>query len=223
MMPSTAILFSAGLDSTVLAVAEARRGPVHPIYVATGLAWESEERDAVDRLLVHPTFAGRLAPIAHLEFTARDLYPDSHWAIRGDPPDFDTPDEEVFLTGRNVMLLGKAAIYCAQHEISRIALAPLMGNPFPDATVAFFDAMSRAMTLGLDYPLDVVAPFLTKRKPDVVRLGLELGVPLDLTLSCMNPTSGRHCGRCSKCRERRDAFLEAGVTDDTRYEVTPAR
>ena len=44
-----------------------------------------------------------------------------------------------------------------------------------------------------------------------------LGVPLALTLSCMNPQGDRHCGRCSKCRERRDAFREAGVADPTDY------
>ena len=47
----------------------------------------------------------------------------------------------------------------------------------------------------------------------MIRLGLELDEPLERTLSCMNPTpDGRHCGRCSKCRERRDAFAEAGVS-----------
>ena len=60
-------------------------------------------------------------------------------------------------------------------------------------------------------------------KHDVIRLGVELGVPLELTLSCMNPKDGAHCGQCSKCRERRDAFHEAGVPDRTRYATVPAR
>ena len=44
-----------------------------------------------------------------------------------------------------------------------------------------------------------------------------------LTLSCMQPKNGMHCGRCSKCRERRDAFREAGVGDPTAYRHTPIR
>ena len=53
----------------------------------------------------------------------------------------------------------------------------------------------------------------------MIRLGATLGVPLELTLSCMQPVDGLHCGRCSKCRERRDAFTEAGVDDPTPYAV----
>jgi 7-cyano-7-deazaguanine synthase len=222
-METTAVLLSAGLDSAVLAASEARRGRVQPIYVSAGLAWEAGERAALERLLAEAPFDGALAPLAHLTFTVADLYPTTHWALRGEPPAFDTPDEDVYLAGRNVALLSKAAIYCARHGIGRIALGPLAGNPFPDATAPFFEAMARALSLGLAHPIVVHAPFASMEKADVIRLGVELGVPLALTLSCMNPQDGLHCGRCSKCRERRDAFADAGVADPTAYAVAPIR
>jgi 7-cyano-7-deazaguanine synthase len=218
----TAVLLSAGLDSAVLAAAEARRSRVQPIYVSTGLAWEAEELAALERLRATRPFAGMDAP-ATLTFTVRDLYAPTHWALRGEPPAFDTPDEDVYLTGRNVILLTKAGIYCAQQRIERLVLGPLAGNPFPDATPDFFTAMARALSLGLAHPLVVDTPFATLHKHDVIRLGVELGVPLELTLSCMNPKDGAHCGLCSKCRERRDAFREADVPDPTRYATVPAR
>ena len=220
---ATAVLLSAGLDSAVLAASEARESTVHPIYVSAGLAWEPEERKALGRLLEHPPFAGRVAPLVELTFTVRDVYPATHWALRGEPPAFDTPDEDVYLTGRNVVLLSKAAIHCAQRGIPRVALGPLAGNPFPDATFEFFDAMARALSLGLAHRLEIAAPFATMHKADVIRLGADLGVPLELTLSCMNPRDGKHCGQCSKCRERRDAFAEAGVVDRTEYATAPPR
>jgi 7-cyano-7-deazaguanine synthase len=222
-MNTTAVLLSAGLDSAVLAASEARRGRVQPIYVSAGLAWESAELTALDRLLAEAPFAGALAPVARLTFTVADLYPATHWALRGEPPAFDTPDEDVYLAGRNVALLSKAAIYCARQGIGRVALGPLAGNPFPDATAEFFEAMAHALSLGLAHPIAVDAPFASMDKSDVVRLGVELGVPLALTLSCMNPQNGLHCGRCSKCRERRDAFREAGVADPTAYASAPVR
>jgi len=216
------VLFSSGLDSAVLAASEARASDVHPLYVSTGLSWEPEELAAVARLLAAPVYAG-LAPIARLSFTVTDLYPATHWAIRGTPPAFDTPDEDVYLTGRNVILLSKAAVYCAQQKIPRIVIGPLAGNPFPDATPEFFATMARALSLGLAYDIAIDAPFVTMDKSEVVRLGVTLGVPLGSTLSCMNPQSGLHCGQCSKCRERRDAFHDAGVADPTTYATTPIR
>jgi len=225
---TTAVLLSAGLDSAVLAACEARSSHVQPIYVSTGLAWEQQELAALDRLLATVPFTS-LLPLVRLTFTVSDLYPASHWALRGEPPAFDTPDEDVYLTGRNVILLTKAAIYCAQHGIERIALGSLAGNPFPDATPAFFAAMARALSLGLAHQIRIDTPLAQKEKSDVIRIGVELGVALELTLSCMNPRlrgqtpAIEHCGLCSKCRERRDAFNEAGVEDKTPYAVQPAR
>jgi 7-cyano-7-deazaguanine synthase len=217
-----AVLFSSGLDSAVLAAAEARAAVVHPIYVSCGLAWEQEELTAAERLLAAPAFRGVL-PVTRLVFAVDDLYPASHWALRGTPPGFDTPDEEVYLTGRNVVLLSKAAIHCVQRGIARIAIGTLAGNPFPDATTDFFKAMAKAMSLGLAHNIAVEAPLVQMHKTDVIRLGQQLGVPLELTLSCMNPRDGLHCGECSKCRERRDAFREAGIADPTRYTRIPLR
>lgn len=213
----TAVLCSAGLDSVVLLAEEAARGPVTPIYVAVGLAWEHDEREALRRLLELPPLAGRTAPARVVTFDMRDVYPATHWAIRGEPPAYDTPDEEVYLAGRNLVLITKAAVLCAQLRLSRIVLGPLAGNPFPDATPAFFEAIARAASLGLDAAIAVDAPYRHLEKHKVIARGVALGVPLHLTLSCMSPREGRHCGACSKCRERHDAFREAGLEDPTHY------
>jgi 7-cyano-7-deazaguanine synthase len=213
-------MLSGGLDSAVLAAEEARTFVVHPVYVAGGLAWEEGEQDIVRRLLNSPPFsngAHRVMPLTRLEFSLRDVYPATHWALKGTPPAYDTPDEDVFLHGRNIALLSKAAVYAASRHISRIVVAPLAGNPFPDATAEFFEALNAAFSLGLAAPVDISAPFAHLHKEDVVRKGAALGVPFELTLSCMNPSGTTHCGLCSKCRERRDAFLAAGITDPTIY------
>ncbi len=217
-----AVLCSGGLDSVVLLADVARRMPVQPLYVGVGLAWEAEELAMLERLLRTPAFRG-VRPVATLHFDMRDVYPASHWAITGTPPGFDTPDEDVYLEGRNVVLLTKAAVYMARAKLSRVFVGLLAGNPFPDASREFLDAMARALSLGLAAPIAIEVPFAQLHKADVIKLGHSLGVPLELTLSCMQPASGLHCGRCSKCRERRDAFREAGVEDRTTYAVAPPR
>ena len=214
----TLVLLSGGLDSAVLAAHEAQTSRVLPIHVGVGLAWEAAELALLDRLLRAPVFAGSVEPLIRAEFTMRDVYAPTHWAIRGTPPAYDTPDEDVYLPGRNLVLLTKAGLVAAKHHAHRIALGPLAGNPFPDARPQFFTAMSKALSLGLDHSIEVATPFLDWEKEDVIKRGVELNVPLELTLSCMNPSAGpQHCGSCSKCRERRDAFANAGVVDPTTY------
>lgn len=216
-MASSLVLCSAGLDSAVLVAMEAREQRVQPVYMAAGLAWEQAEQEMLARLLPALRAGDRIAPPVRLEVDMRDVYPAAHWAVRGTPPAYDSPDEDVYLEGRNVVLLSKAAVFAARNGLSRIAIGPLAGNPFPDATPEFFGAMARALSIGLDHPLDVVTPLADMHKSEVIKVGVSLGVPLELTMSCMNPQRGRHCGRCSKCRERRDAFNEAGVKDPTAY------
>jgi 7-cyano-7-deazaguanine synthase len=220
-----AVLCSGGLDSVVLLADVARRARgarVVPLYVSVGLAWEEEERAMLERLLRAGVF-GVAEPLVALRFEMRDVYPATHWAIRGEAPAFDTPDENVYLDGRNIVLLAKAAVFMSRAKLSRVFIGPLAGNPFPDATAEFFDAFARALSIGLASPIAVIAPYATLHKSDVVKLGRDLGVPLEQTLSCMQPEQGLHCGRCSKCRERRDAFREAGIEDPTQYAVAPLR
>jgi 7-cyano-7-deazaguanine synthase len=206
----------------VLAAHEATSTRVVPVYVSVGLAWEDAEVAMVERLLASKPYAN-VAPLARVSFTMTDVYSPSHWAIRGVPPAYDTPDEDVYLTGRNLVLLTKAGVIASKAGAHRIALGPLAGNPFPDARPEFFDTMSRALALGLDHAIEIATPFLTWEKDQVITRGIELGVPFDLTLSCMNPRAGatgalpQHCGLCSKCRERRDAFAAAGVPDPSVY------
>jgi 7-cyano-7-deazaguanine synthase len=202
------VLFSGGLDSAVLLALERRdHATVWPLYVRAGLAWETAELGVARTLLALPPFAGRVQGLRVLDADMRDLYPPTHWALTGQPPGYDTPDEDVYLPGRNLLLIAKAAVLCQQLGASRLALGLLAGNPFPDATPQFFEAVSRAATLALDHPLDVATPLASMHKDDVVRLGRELGVPIDRTVSCMNPQAhGTACGRCSKCRERDQAL-----------------
>lgn len=222
----TAVLLSGGLDSAVLLAEEASRAETQPIYVSAGLAWEPAERATIARFLASDGVGRQVRPLVSLSVDMRDVYAATHWSIQGRPPAYHTPDEEVYLPGRNIILLGKAGVYCAAAGIERLVLGTLAHNPFPDATPEFRSAIAHALSLGLAHPLRIEAPYAGVSKAEVVRRGVGLGVPFELTLSCMNPLAAasavepapaRHCGACSKCRERHDAFLEAGITDTTDY------
>jgi 7-cyano-7-deazaguanine synthase len=220
---TVAVLFSAGLDSAVLLADALVHATARPIYVRAGLAWEDAELELASRLLNAAPYRGHAAPLVTLTVDMRDVYPSTHWAVRGEAPGFDTPDSDVYLEGRNIVLLSKASVFMARAGLDRVLLGPLAGNPFPDATPEFFDAMARALSTGLGTRLHIETPLISMDKADVIRRGRELGVPFELTMSCMQPVRGLHCGQCSKCRERRDGFAEAGLEDPAGYAAAPRR
>jgi 7-cyano-7-deazaguanine synthase len=209
-----AVLSSGGLDSAVLLADLAGNATVYPIYVEAGLAWEGEEKRALQSYL-SALGQENVEPLTMLEMPVRRLY-GSHWSTTGEGvPDAAAPDSEVYLPGRNVLLIGVAAVWCALHDVSKIAIGSLGGNPFPDATPEFFESYSRLLSGALSHPIEVVAPYRGLHKADIIARFPKL--PLERTLTCMAPREGRHCGACNKCFERQEAFRQAGVADPTAY------
>ena len=215
------LLLSGGLDSGILLGHLLAAGrAVQPFYVRGGLRWEADELTAVSRLLA--ALAGpRLSELIMLEMPVADLYRD-HWSLTGrGVPGANTPDEAVFLPGRNALVILKPALWCQMHGIEELALAPLLTNPFPDATDEFFMLIEQTLEQAVERPLRIVRPFGHMRKREVMQLGREL--PLELTFSCIDPVRvapdepGLHCGRCNKCAERKAAFQDAGMEDRTKY------
>ena len=187
---------------------------VTPIYVRKGLAWEDAEHAALIafvRALGNPN----VKPVTTLSVPVRQIY-GRHWSVTGqDVPSYDAPDGAVYLPGRNVLLLGLTAVWCSIHGVSRISIGTLGGNPFSDATPAFFESFASVLSQGLGHRILVEAPFRGGSKSQLIRTHSHL--PLELSLTCIAPSNGKHCGNCNKCRERREAFVEAGVEDKTAY------
>jgi len=213
-MDRIAVLASGGLDSCVLVADKARDAEVYPIYVQWGLAWEASERKALQAFLAAVKNPHMHSPIV-ISLPIKAMYAD-HWSLKGDSvPGADEPDSAVFLPGRNILLLGLAAVWCSTHDVSRISIGSLGGNPFPDATPEFFARFADTLSTGLGHKIIVDAPYRGLNKSDIIERFREL--PLELTLTCMAPADGGHCGRCNKCGERRKAFRESGVPDRTFY------
>jgi 7-cyano-7-deazaguanine synthase len=210
-----AVLVSGGLDSAVLTAEYLGGGRVvQPIYVRFGLAWEETEETHLRRFL--DTLQGpRLRPLVTLELPVADTY-GSHWSLSADDvPDADTPDEAVYLPGRNLLLLAKSSIWCALHGYPTIALGTLKGNPFADSSREFFGDVESLVQTAVDHRLEIATPFSELDKAHVLELGRHL--QLQHTFSCINPTAGVHCGRCNKCAERQRAFEQASIDDVTTY------
>jgi 7-cyano-7-deazaguanine synthase len=210
-----AVLVSGGFDSAILVGDLARAGrAVQPIYVRAGLRWEATELEHLQRFLFEFA-AANVRPLVVLELPCADLYGD-HWSLTGQGvPDADSPDQAVFLPGRNLLLLLKGILWCHLHGIRELALGILRGNPFPDARPEFFKDFQRVANNGIGSDVQVQLPYGQLDKGAVLERGR--GMPLQWTFSCIRPLEGRHCGACNKCAERRKAFAMLGVTDPTNY------
>ncbi|MGH9341880.1 MAG: 7-cyano-7-deazaguanine synthase [Acidobacteriota bacterium] len=218
MNDKIAVLASGGLDSAVMLWHLTRSfQEVHPIYVRCGLYWEEMELRFLKRFL-DAVGEGRIRSLQVLVAPMEDIY--SHrWYQDGQGiPDYHKSDEQWEIPGRNIILLGKTAVWCKFHSAGAIALGSLESNPFPDASAEFLSLMQQALARGLSHPLTLLQPLAGMHKPDVIRLGQAL--PLELTLTCARPVDEKHCGSCGKCRERIEGFREAGLCDPTAYRTS---
>jgi 7-cyano-7-deazaguanine synthase len=210
-----AVLVSGGADSGVLlGESLGRHSAVHPLYIRCGLYWETVELDHLQGFLA-ALASPSLKPLVILDMPVNDLYA-AHWSLTGvGVPGAETPDDAVFLPGRNVLLLSKALLWCHLRGVPAVALAPLAGNPFPDATPEFFEAFRDVVNDAVGGSVQVLQPYRGLTKAEVLLRGRHL--PLHLTFSCIRPVNGQHCGACNKCAERRQAFAAAGIPDRSQY------
>jgi 7-cyano-7-deazaguanine synthase len=210
-----AVLVSGGLDSAILCVDMLREfSRVHPIYIRSGLRWEDAEIAALRRFLAE-VGNDRIDRLVLLDEPIAEVY-GAHWSTAGgNVPGSETADEAVYLPGRNLLLTIKASVWCRLRGVGTIALGSLGSNPFPDSTPEFFTRLEAVISQAMGGGPRLIRPFATLSKAEVVARGRRL--PLHLTISCIDPKHGRHCGRCNKCAERKKGFRDAGMADLTPY------
>jgi 7-cyano-7-deazaguanine synthase len=213
------LLISGGLDSCILLNYLINKGHrVQPFYIRSHLIWEEDELGAL-QTFVTAMGKDKIEQLVVLEMPLKDLY-GSHWSTDGQRvPDANSADDAVYLPGRNALLIIKALLWCSLHGIDRIALAVLGSNPFSDATPEFFRDFEAALDRATGNRVQVLRPFASLDKQQVMQLGRDL--PLGLTFSCIAPINGRHCGVCNKCAERQKAFKLIGIDDPTYYVKRP--
>ena len=210
-----AVLISGGMDSAVLCVDLVARGRrVFPLYVRFGLRWEDAELASVRRFL-HAVERPGLMPLQILEEPVADIY-GPHWSTGGSRvPDAQSDDEAVYLPGRNVLLIAKAAVWCLLRDVDELALGCLQSQPVPGQHSRVFPRFPVGLEPGDERPDSPQPPAGGAEQGRRLRMGARL--PLRHTFSCLSPVGDRHCGDCNKCAERRRGFLKAGVTDETPY------
>ncbi|MEJ2070494.1 MAG: 7-cyano-7-deazaguanine synthase QueC [Syntrophobacterales bacterium] len=122
---------------------------------------------------------------------------------------------------RNSLFLATAVSWAEVLGAATIFIgANVLDNPgYPDCRPAYFEAFNRIIDLGTrpETHINIKTPLIQLDKPGIVRLGLELEAPFDLTWSCyVNDEVA--CGRCSSCVLRLKGFAAAGIADPIPYQ-----
>jgi 7-cyano-7-deazaguanine synthase len=224
-MASAVVLLSGGLDSTTaLAVAKSRGFDCYALTVRYGQLHEVELEAArrvaaAQRVAAHQIVAVDLASLAASALTRKDVAvpKDRSLAEIGAPGDVPS----TYVPARNTVLMSLALAWAESIGARDLFLGVnvLDASGYPDcrpAFVAAFEALANVATRAGGFR--VHAPLIELTKADIIRLGIGLGVDYAITHSCYDPgVDGGACGRCDACALRRKGFVEAGLTDPTRY------
>jgi len=126
--------------------------------------------------------------------------------------------QPIIVPFRNAIFLSTAVAYAVAIGATKIFYgAQGSDEPFyPDCRKEFYKSFETAAKLGTGQDIVIEAPFSNIPKSAIIKLGLELGVPFNLTWSCYL-NRPKHCGKCESCVNRKKAFREAGVVDPTEY------
>ena len=121
---------------------------------------------------------------------------------------------------RNGIMLSIAVGLAESRGLKHVMMANHGGDHaiYPDCRPEFVDAFSEAARTGTYEGVTLLSPYTNLTKADIVRRGKALNIDYSETWSCYKGGE-KHCGLCGTCRERREAFAEAGVEDNTLYEV----
>ena len=208
------VLLSGGVDSsTALAMALTEDPNVMAVSFSYNQSHKEMELKAAARLAQHygvKQWVMDLTPI--FQGSQSSLNAANHLAIsEGDYASQDKPNTEVeFRNGVFIAILGSLAKQYGADEIWFGAHQDDSGIIYPDCSPEFIAAMGLAIQLGTGGAVRLRAPFKDWTKADIVRAGVQLAVPYDLTYSCYAGTNPP-CGKCGTCIDRRKAFQANGL------------
>jgi 7-cyano-7-deazaguanine synthase len=221
--PRAIVLLSGGMDSCVCAALAARDHEAAALHISYGQRTESRELRSFtticDRLGIRTRLAIRneaLKAIGGSALTDENIAVPESQAIGHDIP-------VTYVPFRNAHFLSVAVSWAEVLRASKIYIGAVEqdSSGYPDCRPAYYEAFNRVIRLGTkEGGVEVVTPLIRMRKAEIVRLGLELGAPFDLTWSCYS-REDRACGVCDSCALRLRAFQDAGALDPVPYAAVP--
>jgi 7-cyano-7-deazaguanine synthase len=218
------VLASGGLDSCVTTAIAHLDHSLAMLHVAYGQRTEKRELQAFNALADYYRAEHRLVCwLEHLKQIGGSSLTDRRIVV--ERADLDRKEIPLsYVPFRNAHFLSIAVSWGEVLGARRILIGAVAedSSGYPDCRPEYYEAFNRVIVAGTkpETELEIVTPVIHLRKSEIVRRGLELGAPLELTWSCYQ-SEDVACGVCDSCALRLRAFEEAGVPDPIPYAVRP--
>ena len=219
------VLLSGGMDSSVCAALAARDYNPAALHVSYGQRTEERERNSFlaicERLKIRDKLIVRNEALRAIGGSALT---DSAIAVpRAENIGSGVP--VTYVPFRNAHFLAVAVSWAEALDAEKVYIGAVEpdSSGYPDCRPAYYQAFNAVVKAGTkEGRIEIVTPLIAMRKAEIVRLGLELDAPFDLTWSCYS-REDRACGVCDSCVLRLRAFQAAGVDDPIPYVAVSSR
>jgi 7-cyano-7-deazaguanine synthase len=220
--PLAVVCVSGGMDSAVTAALAAREHRVAFLHANYGQRTEAKELACFQALADHMGAAARLVvDFSALRQIGGSSLTDPAIPVReGEPVDGVVPTS--YVPFRNAHLLSAAVSWAEVLGAGAVFVGAVWedSSGYPDCRPEFYRAFEEAARLGTkkETAIAIETPVIEMTKARIVKTGVELHVPFEITWSCYQ-AADKACGRCESCRLRMRGFREAGAVDPIPYET----
>ena len=224
-LPKSVVLLSGGMDSCVCAALAARDTDASALHISYGQRTEAREGEAFLAICERLGIRNRLlVRNESLRAIGGSALTDPSIAVPDAPPELATPPAGgeipiTYVPFRNAHFLAVAVSWAEVLGAEQIYIGAVEqdSSGYPDCRPAYYQAYNEVIRTGTkEGRIRIVTPLIALKKSGIVRQGLELGAPLDLTWSCYS-REDKACGTCDSCVLRLRAFQEAGAADPIPY------
>lgn len=218
------IIFSGGIDSTVMLTEQVKtmgKDNVKALFFDYGSKHNERELEAAKKITELLSVPMEIVHIGSLNrLLASDLLQTEKDVVQ---PGSTDERKRVFIPFRNGIMLSVAVGYADSIDYNQVYIGTHRHvdptQTYPDCTRNFINCFSAASFEGTYRNVTVMAPLSAVTKPGIIKMGLAIGAPLQLTYSCYN---GRElqCGKCGTCLDRIKGFRALGMFDPGKFEIS---
>lgn len=232
-MSKKIVILSGGLDSTILTYKLVKEFGSENVVALTYNYGQKQiveleyakvtcKKLGIEHVVVDLTVLGQLVQSVTSNIQGSTIEMPTIKDVLGDPAPV------TYIPNRNAVMLmiATAAAEAVDADAVYLGIQATDSYQYFDTTPEFHEAINAVNALNRKTQIKIMAPFIEMDKAEEIKLGVELGVPFEDTLTCYNPVQDRRqvhgylaCGKCPSCAERVQNFVKAGVKDPTPYFV----